>query len=245
MSHFNDGELTLEEIMKIVSLMENPPQAKMVRKALALYEIPDGLEFKWGSNKELMIVLRHFDNPQVPWELDQMLKIVAGKRSVLEIGSNFGGTLKRMAAVMPKGSRLVSVDLPCDATPPFLHPLASLKDTCRKIALMGGNVELLIGDSHDADTIEAARKYAPYDFGFIDGDHTYEGAKADWENYGPMCKIVGFHDIAGDALGCATLWRELKASEQYQYRCEEFISQGPPTMGIGIIYREGLKGVLH
>lgn len=240
MSDFSEGDLTLEETMKIISLLENPPEAKHVRKALGLYKVPDGLEFKWGTNAELMTVLRHFDNPQVPWELDKMLKIVAGKRSVLEIGSNFGGTLKRMASVMPKGSRIVSVDLPCDSTPKFLRPLSSLKDTCKKIGMMGGNVELLIGDSHDPEMVAAVGKYAPYDFGFIDGDHTYEGAKADWQNYGPMCKIVGFHDVAGSILGCATLWRELKASEEYHYRCEEFISGGTPTMGIGIIYREAL-----
>lgn len=236
MNHFCDGPLTLEETMKIVSLLENPPEAKMVRKALGMYSIPDGLKFTWGTNDELMKVMRHFDNPQNPWELEQMLKIVAGKRSLLEIGSNFGGTLKRMASVMPKGSRIVSVDLPCDATPKFLNPLASLKDTCRKIGYMGGNVELLIGDSHDPETVEAARQLGPYEFGFIDGDHSYEGVKADWENYGEMCETVGFHDIAGHQLGCADFWRYLKGSGKY--RCEEFIAPpGGPTMGIGIVHR--------
>jgi hypothetical protein len=210
-----------------------------VRKALGLYQMPDDLEFKWGLNADLMVLLQHFENPQVPWELEQMLKIVAGKRSLLEIGSNFGGTLKRMASVMPKGSKIVSVDLPCDDTPKYLNPLPSLKDTCRKIGLMGGNVELFIGDSHDPETIAAVRKHAPFESGFIDGDHSYEGAKADWENYGPMCKTVGFHDIAGNTLGCSTFWRELKASE-YGARCQEFILPGSIAMGIGIVERESV-----
>ena len=237
MNEFNTGPLTLEETMKVFSLLENPPEAAMVRKALKFYEIPTDLEFKWGHNKDMMTIMRHFDNPQQPWELAQMLKIVAGKRSLLEIGSSFGGTLRRMASVMPKGSLIVSVDLPCDETPKALNPLDTLKDVCRKIGLMGGNVELFVGDSHDEETVAAVRKYTPFEFGFIDGDHSYAGVKADWENYGPMCGIVGFHDIAG-TLGCADLWRELKTSGQYV--SEEFIHP-ESTLGIGIIYRNGSR----
>ena len=239
MSEFHKGgPLVLEEMMKSVSLLENPPEAKPLRNALALYKIPDDLEFKWGENHNLMIVMRHLACPQEDWELNQMLKLIAGKRSLLEIGSSFGGTLQRMASVMPKGSKIVSVDLPYHSTdsgvPRFMESLASLKDACRKIAYMGGNVELVLGDSHDKETVEAVRKHSPFDFGFIDGDHTYEGAKADWENYGPMCRTIGFHDIAG-GLGCTNLWQELKGNGK---NCEEFVHPSR-KMGIGIIYQNG------
>ena len=240
MNEFCEGALTIEETMKIISLLENPPEAAMVRKALALYAIPERItEFKWGENNELMRVLGHLENPQDASELARMLKIVAGKRSLLEIGSSFGGTLKRMASVMPKGSLIASVDWPNHdpGVPEFLSTISSLKDTCKKIAYMGGNVQLFLGDSHDPDTIAAVGKYAPFEFGFIDGDHSYEGASADWENYGPMCGIVGFHDIAGE-LGCAQLWRELKATGRYV--CEEFISPAR-RLGIGIVYRNGAR----
>ena len=236
---FTYGPLTLDEQMKIISLLENHPEASMVRKALRFYEIPKTLhpkDYKWGENAELMRVLQHFDCPQNQDELAWMLERVKGKRSLLEVGSSFGGTLKRMAAVMPRGAKIVSIDLACDSTPPFFNPLASLKDTCRKIGLMGGSVELLVGNSHDPDVIAAARKYAPYDFCFIDGDHTYEGVKQDWENYGPMAKVVGFHDIGGPVEGCTRFWGELKASTEY--RIEEFISDANPKFGIGIVHRE-------
>ena len=69
---------------------------------------------------------------------------------------------------------------------------------------------------------------------FIDGDHSYEGVKADWENYGPMCKVVGFHDIDNkNEPGCVRLWNELKA----QHRFLEIIDK-PGELGIGIIFRE-------
>lgn len=239
-NEFTYGPLTLEEQMKIVSLLENPPEAAMVRKALRFYEIPPGLtwkEFKWGESSELMRILFHFECPQNKTELDWMIERIKGKHSLLEVGSSFGGTLKRMAAVMPKGSKIVSIDLDCDSTPSFLNPLASLKDTCRKIGLMGGSVELLIGNSHDPEVVEAARKYAPYDFCFIDGDHSYDGVRQDWENYGPMSNLVGFHDIGGPVEGCTRFWSELKTKGEY--RTEELISDENPKFGIGIVYRDG------
>lgn len=235
MTGFPTGPLSIAEIIKILSVLENPPEAAAIREALITYQVPEKLQFKWGENRELVTVLQHLENPQDAWELECMLAIVAGKRSLLEIGSSFGGTLKRMASVMPKGALIVSVDFPCDNTPDFLHPLDCLKESCRQIGLHGGNVELFIGDSHDRETVEAVRKYGPFEFCFIDGDHSYEGTKADWENYGPMCGTVAFHDIGG-VLGCAQVWKEIKARREY--RCEEFISTDR-QFGTGIIYRNG------
>lgn len=238
-NEFIQGPLTLDEQMKIVSLLENLPEAANVRKALRFYEIPKSFrpsQYKWGQNGELMKVMEHFSSPQNPDELKWMLGHIRGKNSLLEIGSSFGGTLRNMASVLNKGARIVSVDLPCDSTPHFLQPQASLKDTCRKLGLLGAKVDLIIGNSHEADVIEAVGALAPFDFGFIDGDHSYEGVKADWENYGPMCKVVGFHDIGGPVEGCRTFWEELKASGEY--RVDECISSDNPKFGIGIVYRE-------
>ena len=239
---FTYGPLTIEEQIKLLSLMENPREAAQVRKALRFYELPEHLRdpknYTYGNISDGIRALFHFENPQNRTELDWMLAIIRRLRvgSLLEVGSSFGGTLKRMASVLPKGSKIVSVDLPCDSTPKFLNPLASLKDTCRKLSLLGANVELFVGDSHDAEVVEAVKAHGPFDFVFIDGDHSYEGVKADWENYGPMCKVVGFHDIGGAILGCTRFWRELKL--EGRYRTEECISYEDRHFGIGLVFRD-------
>lgn len=248
-AHFTTGPLTIEEMFKIVTLLENPPEAEHIRKALKLYTVPtrlhDPKHYGWGDNSNVINWMTHYMNPQNEWELVQMLKLVEGKRSVLEIGSSFGGTLRRIASVMPRGSKVVSVDLDCDTTPKFLNAQASLKEVCRQIGMLGGNVELFIGDSHAASTIAAVKDHAPYDFCFIDGDHSYDGVKQDWENYGPMAKVIAFHDVSAsvlpiknddDVLGCRRFWQELK--DEGKYRTEEYISGEMPLFGIGVVFRD-------
>lgn len=236
--HFTEGPLTLEEVIKIISLLENPPEAHYIRKALRIYDLPqrffDPENYEWGTNATLMRVLLHYFNPQSEYELGKMLEHVAGCTKLLEIGSSFGGTLKRMAAVMPKGSTIVSVDLDCDDTPKFLNPMASLKETCRQLSMLGATVHLQIGDSKNKAIIQNVKDYGPYDFAFIDGDHSYEGVKSDWENYGPMAKTVAFHDTASTVLGVAQLWKEIK--ESGRYRCEEYVAP-ERQFGIGVVFR--------
>ena len=79
------------------------------------------------------------------------------------------------------------------------------------------------------------------DFLFIDGDHSYEGVKADYERYSPLVRkggLIAFHDICEHApetkCDVRRFWLELREStppENYT----EFISEPTIWGGIGVI----------
>lgn len=158
-------------------------------------------------------------------------------RSYLEIGSKFGGSLWRIANALPKGSRVVAVDLPWGNRESLPHLEACVAELQRN----GYVAELIIGDSTSDDVIERVRASAPFDACLIDANHTEPYVRKDWANYGPMCRIVAFHDIGwvprpqpGNKLpiDVPVVWNEIKA----QHPSHE-IRLCPRDNGIGVLWR--------
>jgi len=72
--------------------------------------------------------------------------------------------------------------------------------------------KMIIGDSHRQDIYEKI-KDIEFDLIFIDGDHSYEGVKKDFEMYVPLLKdggLILMHDTVNRREGVKDFWQEIK-----------------------------------
>lgn len=120
-------------------------------------------------------------------------------QDVLEIGVRQAQSTRTMlSALHEKGSgKLVSIDLR-DRTPRINQEFLPF-------------FEMVVGNSHLPETI-AKVNGKQYDILFIDGDHTYEGVKNDFEMYLPLVKpggLILMHDICNENEGVEKFWGEI------------------------------------
>jgi predicted O-methyltransferase YrrM len=173
-------------------------------------------------------------------ELFAKFALCQGVKSYLEIGSKHGGSLWRMARALPSGSKVVSVDLP-RGDGSFKESQVSLESCVEELRRRGYKAQLFIGDSTDGKMVEQVRKFAPFDLCLIDADHTEKFLLRDWANYGPMARIVAFHDISWipkpdrgkkKPIEVPKVWNELKARHRHIE-----IKKSKGENGIGILWR--------
>jgi cephalosporin hydroxylase len=180
-------------------------------------------------------------------EIRGLLELLAAEqpRVVLEVGTARGGTLWLFSRVAAEDALLVSVDLPHGrfggGYPAWRIPLY------RSFARAAQRVELLRGDSHADATLERVQQILggrPVDFLFIDGDHTYDGVKRDFELYSPLVRAggtVAFHDIVPQGARedvwqvgeVPQFWAELREGHRVTELVEDW-EQG--RFGIGVVH---------
>lgn len=160
---------------------------------------------------------------------------------MLEIGTATGGTLFSWSQILPDNATIISIDLPFGK---FGAGYLSHKAKFFKSFAPGRQkIELIRADSHQPETIDKLKNFLAgrqLDFLFIDGDHTYEGAKQDFNRYRSFVRpggLIALHDIAPTPADSqsqvAKLWAEIKT----QYQTEEYINNpGQNWAGIGVVY---------
>jgi hypothetical protein len=164
---------------------------------------------------------------QVPEELDKLAEFVAdfAPVNIMEIGAETGGTFY-LWCHLATGIK-ISLDFPSGASGSGRFAgKEALAERTAEFRRWSANVRVVIGDSHlratwdDVNDILHGEKL---DFLFIDGDHSYQGVKLDWEDYRGFVRpggYVAFHDIKDTEhhrrVGCdvARFWAELPGAKR-------------------------------
>lgn len=207
---------------------------------------------------------------QIPEELEELVGIVRDiePKVVLEIGTAKGGTFYTWCRTLSTATTIISLDLPQGE---FGGGYSERHISLFESFSNDKNLFFVRENSHNESTYEAIQEILEtqtdgdvVDFLFIDGDHTYEGVKRDFEMYKPLVRdggVIALHDIVYHPDTMEELQRRREAAsnldEQYlsttarpasqvdqfwdeivdEYQTEELIAHPEQTWGgIGVIY---------
>jgi len=188
------------------------------------------LNRKLGFDDDMKCWGRHVKCKQLPDELAQLLAFLYEKKdkinSYCEIGVERFGTFcvidSFLRAVNPNMGKSLAIDI---ANKHFHFVDLYIEENPL--------VSRLCVNSQGFKPNEA------YDFCFIDGDHSYEGAKRDFDLMVKTSKYIGLHDVAfegfgGFECGVPKLWEEIKT----EHDTEEWVNKDPrfkTPLGIGFV----------
>tara|TARA_E500000178_G_scaffold309075_1_gene323121 strand:+ start:628 stop:1386 length:759 start_codon:yes stop_codon:yes gene_type:complete len=173
---------------------------------------------------------------QYPNQFSKYLALLQKQKinSYLEIGCRWGGTfiltneyLKRFGDI----KKSLAIDI--------------IDSPVQKYCLRNKETEFWKTDSKS----HSFKKYMEnnfFDLVLIDGDHSYEGVKNDYEYIKDRAKIVVLHDIVNNAAeGVVKFWNELKKDkEKYDFfefkdQYEEVVQKtGSTFLGIGVAIKK-------
>ena len=162
------------------------------KQALAQFE--DLAFLFWTTPLNRGLLRQDFDEAATLFKTVRLLTNPCG----VEIGRFHGASTVLLAAAVGPAGKLISIDLAPQDDGELLRVL--------RRAGVGDRVELIVGDANQV------QRNAELDFVFIDGDHSYDGARRDHNKWGKLVRVGGFiihHDMANQRE-FATQWTELK-----------------------------------
>jgi len=203
------------------------------------HTIEDYLDVCYNFSQNGFKVKPHQSKEELLALLD-VLSVLKPKR-ILEIGTSEGGTLFLLCKVASPDSTLISIDLPEGAGGGELNPNWK-KSFYESFISRNQKIHLLRENSHDDLTVKKVEELLDgkkLDFILIDGDHTYNSVKKDFQCYFPLFSnngIIAFHDInevLWENIGVKRFWNEIKS----QFTNVEIIQRGiNEGLGLGLIF---------
>ena len=173
---------------------------------------------------------------QIPAEITRLAEAVAAlkPRIILEIGTARAGTLLIWSSLA--SDRVITCDLQDMSIPGELFKALPPPGSDCRVTLLSGNSHAAEFRSRVAEALGGEKA----DFLFIDGDHTVDGVRQDYEDYKDFVRpggIIAFHDIVEN--------QPLETNQVYEFwktirdelNTEEFVAdpQGQCGFGIGIV----------
>lgn len=198
------------------------------------------------------VAYREYELIQNPVEILNFLKFYSQLdcKNVLEIGTFYGGTFYLLCKLSNELGKKVSVDYPEGATA-YGPPTDHINNIASRLKTFASNVHVLSKDSHAQSTVEAVENIfggEEVDFIFIDGDHTYDGVKKDYEMYKHLLKdggYIGFHDINAESGKLSkhcqvdVFWKELL--QNGNLNATEYNQHGPGGIGVIQVFKHKKK----
>lgn len=122
-------------------------------------------------------------------ERDCLARHARGRRCLVEIGVWHGVTTCRLRAAMASDGVLFGVDPFPVGRFGFSAQREIARKEVRKVA--NGTVRWVRLTGVEAARSHASLEAGPADFVFIDGDHSFDGLRGDWEAWSPLVSVDG------------------------------------------------------
>lgn len=212
-----------------------------IRNLDELYNLTNSFEYRlFKKSRYTVTVMMH----QKKEELIEFFKLIkqVNPKFILEIGTSEGGTLFFFLKFAAQDAKIITIDLPIvrnyASYSPAKIPFFKLYKTKNQ------KIYFIRKDSHHVSTVKKVQKILKeknLDVLFIDGDHSYDGVKEDFEKYYPLVRkngLIAFHDIVEHPpeSNCevSKFWNELKIKFEHK---ELIVTKKENWAGIGLIIK--------